>query len=310
LKSIIFGGSGFVGSHVADALADAGHQVVIFDLKPSPYLRPDQEMIEGDIANRDLVRKAVKGCDIVYNMAGIADLDDASTRSVDTIYRNIMCNAIILEACVDAEIKRFIYPSTVYVYSEKGGFYRCSKQAAETYVEEFHRQYGLDFTILRYGTLYGPRADQRNSIYRYLYQALTQGKIVTSATGEERREYIHVRDAARLSLEILDEKYANTRLTLTGHQSIYFQDLINMIGEILNDKVEIVFTKPLNSAHYEMTPYSYVPKTGYKLTSNLFTDLGQGLVECLAEIHSEITKGEISAEQNELVATTNPDFTG
>jgi len=119
-----------------------------------------------------------------------------------------------------------------------------------------------------------------------------------------------VRDAARLSLEILDEKYANTRLTLTGHQSIYFQDLINMIGEILNDKVEIVFTKPLNSAHYEMTPYSYVPKTGYKLTSNLFTDLGQGLVECLAEIHSEITKGEISAEQNELVATTNPDFTG
>jgi len=160
LKSIIFGGSGFVGSHVADALADAGHQVVIFDLKPSPYLRPDQEMIEGDIANRDLVRKAVKGCDIVYNMAGIADLDDASTRSVDTIYRNIMCNAIILEACVDAEIKRFIYPSTVYVYSEKGGFYRCSKQAAETYVEEFHRQYGLDFTILRYGTLYGPRADQ------------------------------------------------------------------------------------------------------------------------------------------------------
>ena len=222
MKAIVFGGSGFVGSHVADILSEAGHQVKIFDLKSSPYLRPDQEMISGDILNKQLVEEAIHGCEVVYNMAGIADLDDASTRPLDTLTQNVLGNTIILEACVSAHVKRFIYASTVYVYSDKGGFYRCSKQASETYIEEFQRQYGLDFTILRYGTLYGPRADERNSIYRYLYQALKDGKITVPGTGEEYREYIHVRDAARLSLEILDEKYAiKHEIDFFAHRALY-----------------------------------------------------------------------------------------
>jgi len=287
LKSIVFGGSGFLGSHVADALSDAGHEVILFDLRASKYCRPDQRMIEGDILDKKQVLAAIEGCDFVYNLGGIADLDDASTRPGDTVIQNILGNTILLDTCVALGIKRYVYASTVYVYSEKGGFYRCSKQASETYVEEYQRRYGLDFTILRYGTLYGPRADQRNSIYRYLRQALIDKRIVASGTGEELREYIHVRDAARLSVEILDPKYANTRMIITGHQSICFRDLLNIIRDVFNDHVTITFTGVSNHAHYKATPYSYTPKTGYKLTSNQFTDLGQGLIECIEEIDSE-----------------------
>ena len=304
MKTIVFGGAGFVGSHLADALSEAGHEVTIFDLRKSSYQKSSQENVIGDIQDQEQVFSVIEQSDVVYNLAGIADLDDAGTRPIETVRRNILGNAIILDACTRAKIKRYIYASTIYVYSEKGGFYRCSKQACETYIEEFHRKFGLNFTILRYGTLYGPRANERNSIYRYLKQALRERKIVVSATGDERREYIHVRDAAQMSVEILDPRYANMHLTLTGHQSIYFKDLLNIVREILGNKLEIVCHEGMeaNGNHYEMTPYTYSPKAGHKLASNVYTDLGQGLIEVLTEIDQELAK----EKSNDLQVAKEP----
>jgi UDP-glucose 4-epimerase len=288
LKTVVFGGSGFLGGHVADVLTEAGHNVRIFDHKQSQYIRSRQSMIVGDILDSEAVSRAVEGCDYVYNFAGIADLDDASTKPVDTVLLNVYGSTLLLDACVRAGCKRFIYASTIYVYSDKGGFYRCSKQAAELYVEEYHRRYNLDYSILRYGTLYGPRADGRNSIYRYLRQAMETQRIHVGGTGDEFREYIHVRDAARLSVEILGEAYTNSHVTLTGHHAMRFHDLLLTIREILGNQVEIDYVETTNGNHYERTPYSYVPKVGYKLTSNYYVDMGQGLLECLSDIHRDI----------------------
>jgi UDP-glucose 4-epimerase len=88
--------------------------------------------------------------------------------------------------------KRFVFASTVYVYSESGSFYRASKQAAERFVEAYYERYGLPFSVLRYGSLYGRRADQRNGIYRLLKQALEQRTIAYEGSAEAMREYIHV----------------------------------------------------------------------------------------------------------------------
>lgn len=289
MKVIVFGGAGFVGSHVADALSNEGYQVIIFDRQTSPYLRDDQEMILGDILDPDAVRSAVEGCDYIYNFAGIADLDDATTRPTDTVKQNICGTVNILEACRVAGVRRFVYASTVYVYSERGGFYRCSKQAAELYIEEYERKYGLQYTILRYGTVYGPRADESNSVHRYLKQALTNRKIKCSGSGEEMREYIFIRDAARLSVQILDNKrHVNNHIIITGHHPMRFLDFLKMINEILGNSVEIEMTDPnKNSAHYNMTPYSFTPKIGYKLTSDCYLDMGQGLLECINGINTE-----------------------
>jgi len=290
MKAIVFGGAGFVGSHVADALSNAGYEVLIYDTKPSKYLRSDQQMIVGDILDAEKVKKAMQECDYVYNFAGIADLDDATTKPIDTIRLNIEGNANILEASRKAKVKRFVYASTIYVYSSKGGFYRCSKQAAELYIEEYQRKYGLPFTILRYGTVYGPRADLRNSVYRYVYQAIKQRCIHCSGTGEEMREYINVKDAARLSVEILDEKYKNQYIIITGHHPIKFRQLLETIREMLDNKIDIEFEALENPHHYTITPYSFTPKIGYKLTTNYYTDIGQGLLEIMNEIFNEFNK--------------------
>ena len=289
MKAVVFGGAGFVGSHLADALSEAGYEVTIFDLQKSPYQKLNQKGVIGDIQDQERVSAVVQQSDVVYNLAGIADLDEAGNRPIETVRRNILGNTIILDACAGAKIKRYVLASTIYVYSEKGGFYRCSKQACEAYVEEFHRKFGLEFTILRYGTLYGTRSNEKNPIYRYLKQALNKNRITVSGSGFERREYIHVRDAAKLSVEILDPKFANLHVTLTGHQSIYFKDILNIIVEIMGNKVEVEYKESVNTLgdHYKMTPYSYSPKVGYKLTTNLFTDLGQGLIEIMTEIDNE-----------------------
>ena len=288
MKVVIFGGSGFIGSHVADALTELGHKVKIFDLESSPYLKSTQEMIVGDILDDEAVDKAVQDSDYVYHFAGITDMDDAGTKPLETVIQNIKGTVVLLEAARRAKVKRFIFASTIYVYSDKGGFYRSSKQAAEFYIEEFQRRYGLDYTILRYGTVYGPRSDQRNSIYRYLKQALEENRIICAGDGDEMREYIHVRDVAQLSTEILSDKHKNQHVIITGHHPMRFKDFLYTIKEILGNKIEIRLKTPaLGSAHYNLTPYSFIPKIGYKLTTNCYLDLGQGLLECMNKIKSQ-----------------------
>jgi len=289
---IVYGGSGFLGSHVADALSDANYRVRIFDLIESPYLSGDQEMVLGDLLDRDATIKAARGCKYVYNFAGIADIGDAMRRPVDTVALNVLGNMHVLEAAREAEATRFIYASTVYVYSESGSFYRASKQSSERFVEAYWERYGLKYTILRYGSLYGRRADSRNSIHDLLAQALTKKTVHYSGSSDAMREYIHVTDAAKLSVQILDEAYANRHLVLTGQERMQAQNLVRMISEMIPGGIEISFGDKSVEGHYIMTPYAFHPKIGHKLVSNDYVDLGQGLLDCLAELHEKSMKDE------------------
>lgn len=283
-KTIVFGGSGFLGSHVSDKLTDYGYDVTIFDLVESPYLKPGQKMITGDILDETAVDRAIKGQDIVYNFAGYADLDSAGVNPKKTAELNVIGNINIMEACIREKVEQYVYASTMYVYSETGGFYRCSKQASEVFLEEYNKKYGLNFTILRYGTLYGPRSDHRNAVYKYLNTALQDSEIRIQATGDEIREYIHVRDAAKVSAKILSNEYYNKRFVITGHQAIPLKQMLGMIEEILQKPVNIVFEGHSSFDHYKITPYSFVPKVGEKFSPDIYTDMGQGLIECIADI--------------------------
>ncbi|MFT6053304.1 MAG: UDP-glucose 4-epimerase, partial [Roseivirga sp.] len=139
-----------------------------------------------------------KGFDVIYHLAALADLNAAKSKPMETVAINIQGTVNLLEAARVNGIKRFVFGSTVYVYSREGGFYRCSKQACENYVEEFQKRYGLDYTILRYGSLYGPRTDMANGLYRLLKTYMEQDKMEHSGSSTDQRDYIHVYDAARL----------------------------------------------------------------------------------------------------------------
>ena len=288
MNIIVFGGSGFLGSHVCDKLSDAGYNVTIFDIKPSPWLRSDQKMIVGDILDEKLVQKSIKGAEVVFNFAGIADIGEANLRPIDTVRSNILGNAIILEACHLSRVKRYIFASSVYVYSMSGGFYRCSKQACELYIETYYENYGLEYTILRYGSLYGPRANEKNAIYRFVLQALADKKINYFGSPEALREYIHVEDAAECSVEILKSKYVNQSIILTGHQPMKVGNVLKMIAEMIGEDIQFEYENDPNNIHYLITPYSFSPKVGKKMAPPFHMDFGQGILRVVEDVHKRL----------------------
>ncbi len=285
MKVIVFGGSGFLGSHVADTLTKDGHKVTIFDKVKSPYLQSAQKMIVADILDKKAVIKAAKDMDVIYNFAAVSDIEIAGKNPTETAEINILGNINTLESAKINEVKRFVFSSSIYVYSDRGSFYRSSKQASELFIEDYHKEYGLNYTILRYGSLYGPRSDESNWIYRILRQALTEGKITREGDGEEIREYIHVLDAARLSVDVLADKYQNRSLIISGNEPIKIKDLLVMIKEIMKGKVKIEFTRGKNNSHYEITPYAFNPQIATKVYGDEYLDLGQGMLHMLSELH-------------------------
>ncbi len=283
---MVVGGSGFIGSHVADHLSDAGYQVTIYDKTKSQWLRNDQEIIIGDVEDSEKLNQAIVDAEVVYNFAALADINQALEQPLKTININIVGNLNVLEACRANKVKRFIYASTVYVHSREGGFYRCSKQASEAYVEEYHDIYGLDYTILRYGSLYGPRADKTNGLYRVVQSALKNGVVSYEGDIDAMREYIHVEDAARASIKALNDEFINESVVLTGQEPMKVIDMLKILSEILGLPPESVkFSEDKYAGHYIRTPYAYQPKLGRKYIPPMHVDLGQGLLQIINEIN-------------------------
>jgi UDP-glucose 4-epimerase len=285
-KVVVIGGAGFLGGHVVRELERQGHAVTVFDLCRPAQPLPGVQYVVGDLLDEATVQAVVAGSQAVFHYAGIADIDEASQRPVDTVRSNILGTVQLLEICRQEKVERFVYASTVYVFSGSGSFYRCSKQACEQYIIEYGRSFGLPYTILRYGSLYGEGANDRNSVHRYLSQALLNGRIEYYGEPDFLREYIHVEDAARLSVEILGEEFRDETVILTGQHPLTVATLFKTIEEILGRPIQVDYREP-PAHHYRITPYSYNPRFGKKLVSHTYVDMGQGLLKCLETIHRE-----------------------
>jgi len=285
-KVVVIGGSGFMGSHAADELTARGYAVTILDAVFSPWLSENQEMIVGDILDQSLLNQVLDGAKYVYHFAGISDIAEAKELPYDTLNLNIMGTVKVLAAAVKAKVDRIVYASTMYVYSPYGSFYRASKQSAETIIEAYHEAFDLDFTILRYGSLYGPRAQKWNGLKRYVSQLVKEGQLDYWGSGNERREYIHAIDAARLSVDILDSIHANKAITVTGQQVLKSDEMIDLLFEITGKERAVNYiVRDDHHGHYTSTPYRYTPKQARKLVPDEFIDLGEGILELVEELH-------------------------
>jgi UDP-glucose 4-epimerase len=186
-----------------------------------------------------------------------------------------------LEGCRLNKVKKFIYASSVYVYSKEGGFYRCSKQAAESYVEEYNSRFGIETTILRFGSLYGPRSGIENGLYKIVETALKLNKIIYHGNKDSLREYIHVSDAAKASVLAIKPEYSNQSIVLTGQEPMRVLDMLEILSEILGYKGKVEFIESNHVGHYVRTPYSYQSSLSRKYIPDMHIDLGQGLIELI-----------------------------
>lgn len=279
MKILVTGGSGFLGSHVSDELVRRGYEVVVVDRRPPA--EPDRYYVDADVRDFEAVAEAMSGCGAVFHCAAIADLDASRQWPRLAVDVNVLGTLNVLEAAAQNRVGRFMHASSVYVFSKGGSIYRTTKQAAENLVQDLADQWEIGATILRFGSLYGPRADQNNAILRLVSQAVVEGRIDFWGDGSEIREYVHISDAAALAVDALDSRFVGKSLHITGRERVSTRDLIDMINEMLGGGLAVTMRDEPFEGRYRLTPYSFEANSGRRLTSDTYVDLGLGLLEAI-----------------------------
>tara|TARA_B100001063_G_scaffold247140_2_gene290536 strand:- start:545 stop:1408 length:864 start_codon:yes stop_codon:yes gene_type:complete len=287
MNVLVFGGSGFLGSYLVNELENRGYSVTIADINKSDS---KSNFIKCNISNPSEIDNLFNKnkYHFVYNLAGYANLDDAINNPIETLNLNVISNTHIIRNCVNHNVKRYLFASSTYAMSVKGSFYGISKLASEKIIEEYNKLNNLNFVIIRYGSVYSEAKFHNNYIYNLIESAVKNKEIIHDGSGEEFREYIHAIDAAKLSVDLLEDKrYLNKHVTLTGSQGIKRIDLFNMINEILGNNIIIKLNKKSKTNHYKYTPYSFHPSRSIKLNPNPQIDFGQGILDCIQKLHEK-----------------------
>ncbi len=230
MKIMITGGAGFIGSHVADAYLEAGHQVVVVDDLSSgnkDNLDPRVKFHQMDIRAAALEEIfAAEKPDIVNHHAAQVSVPRSIENPLLDAEINLLGFINVLQNCVKHHIKKVIfissggaiygeaeeYPTTEKYLPEPLSVYAINKQAGENYLRFYRHQYGLNYTILRYANVFGPRqmaqgeagvvsifaemllADETPTLYSYPDEP--EGMI---------RDYVYVKDVVRANLAALDK---------------------------------------------------------------------------------------------------------
>lgn len=284
MKILVIGGEGFIGKRVSKVLSNHGHQITIFDKKKSEVRNFKTNYVFGDIRNIKLLKKAIKGQQIVFNFAALSDIDLARNRPSESITLNILAVSNILKICAEEKITRFIQASSIYALSEEGGFYASSKRAAEDYILEFKKSLDINYTILRFGSLYGQGAEKNNGISRILNLAKKNKKILYRGSKQATRRYINVDDAAKLCLKILNKRYINKIINITGKKIIKIQDILNFVAKKLKiKKHNIIYKNEKNTGHYIKQPTFLKPRPSKNIFLNNEKNIFQELLGLINE---------------------------
>ena len=256
----VIGSSGFIGSHVVDKLIERGHEVTALDImRPQ---RSDVRHIYVDITNLSKMAVALAGgYDAVYMLAAMADVKTVYQNPVEAGEVNILGVANVLEAARRNGVKRVILASTVWVYGlssesevdentplhveRTNHVYTSSKVAAELYCHGYQKLYGQNFTILRYGIPYGPKARGGSVIAIFVRKALNGEPLEILGDGSQHRNFIYVEDLAEGNVAALKDVAVNQTYNLEGMRPITVKEVAETVRNLIGDvKIKYMEARP------------------------------------------------------------------
>lgn len=250
MRCVVTGGEGFIGRHVVQALREAEHEVEVIDVTGNGR-RVDICDTEGVVRELKRVR-----AQYVFHLAGVADARDALTNPVKAVTINVGGTASVLEASRRADIRRVIVASTCWVANAMGSgvldetapfladggahVYTTTKIASEHLAHDFHKLYGLSFTILRYGIPYGPGMWSGLVLRNFLDRAFAGQPLVIFGDGSATRRFVYVDDLARAHVLALQDVAANQVYNLEGMRFVTIRELAELTARLLGG-VEILY---------------------------------------------------------------------
>jgi UDP-glucose 4-epimerase len=255
-RVLVTGGSGFIGSHVVDALEAAGIEPRIIDLRPSAHHPTGAvDALIGDLLDPETLRRAMEGCDAVIHLAAAADVGAVVEQPEEAEQVNARGTLAVLEAARSVGVSRVVYGSTIWVYGESGEgvldedtrlglprhLYTASKLAGEMYCASYAELYGVPCTILRFGIPYGPRARPSAVIPTFVRKALAGEPLTLAGDGMQTRRFVYVEDLAEGIVQALRPAAANRVYNLSSDETITIGELAQTVRELVGD-VEVVHT--------------------------------------------------------------------
>ncbi|MEP6952537.1 MAG: NAD-dependent epimerase/dehydratase family protein [Solirubrobacteraceae bacterium] len=256
MRILVTGGAGFIGSHVVDRLAAAGHDPRIFDARPSSYPgHDDHEAVQGDLLDAAAVRTAAEGCDAIVHLAAAADVGEVAADPQGAEALNARGTLNVLEAA-RATGARVLYASTIWAYSDvvadevdedtglalPSHFYTATKVAGEMYCRSYQELYGVPSTILRFGIPYGPRARPAAVLPIFVNKALAGEPLTIAGDGLQSRRFVYVEDLAEGVVAALAPCAAGRVYNLVGGEDVSVRQIAESVSAAVG-AVEIVHTE-------------------------------------------------------------------
>jgi UDP-glucose 4-epimerase len=254
---VVTGGAGFIGSHLVDALVARGDRVRIVDnlvtgcRENIEQVADRVEFLEGDILDRDLLRSAFRGVDVVFHQAALASVPLSLERPLDVHTACATGTLTVLEEARRAGVRRVVYAASSSLYGDQPfatnreidppgpmSPYAVAKLAGEYYCQAFYHSYGLETVCLRYFNVFGPRQDPDSPysavIPLFITRLLSGRRPVVYGDGEQSRDFTYVANVVHGNLLAADAAQAVGRsFNVANGRSTSLLQLLNALRRLL-----------------------------------------------------------------------------
>lgn len=286
-KAIVFGGSGFIGRHLIEELLNNKWSVTNFDINRIELPYDNYSFVKGDICLSNNIDDFFKEQpEAVINLSAMSSIEECNTLPYLAFHYNVLGNSMILNAMVRnyKEPPLYVYASSLYAQSSKSGAYGITKKQSEEWVKYYADKHNFPYLILRYGTVYGPGAQSDNSVRKVIEYALREKVISYYGSGEEIRNYVHVKDVAKSTIDLMQPEHHDKTFNILGINPIKSRDFVYLLRDILGNDYKVEFRgEDSHIDHYQITPYDYDQDIAYNYTPRKYIDFGLGLLGVIKE---------------------------
>ncbi|MCH8325389.1 MAG: NAD-dependent epimerase/dehydratase family protein [Bacteroidetes bacterium] len=255
MKILITGGAGFIASHIADEYINLGHEVFILDNLSTGFegnINSKATFINLDICDKSLTELfEVQKFDVVNHHAAQMDVRKSVADPTFDANTNIIGTINLLQNAVKTGVKKFIFSSTGgAVYGEQEYFpadeqhptsplspYGISKLTVEKYLFFYNKQYGLNYSILRYANIYGPRQNpfgEAGVIAIFTSKLLAGEQPIINGEGTQTRDYVFVKDVVNANVKVLKDEIPDIMNVGTGIET-NVNEIFNTLNKIINN---------------------------------------------------------------------------
>jgi nucleoside-diphosphate-sugar epimerase len=261
-KYLVTGGGGFIGSHIVEELLKRGESVRVLDdfstgrRENLSGFKGDVELIEGDIRDKDMIKRAMAGIKIVFHQAAVPSVPRSIREPDYTHDVNVNGTFRLLLAARDEGVDRFVFASSSSVYGDTPKLpkvedmptsplspYAVQKLMGEYYTRIFYGVYGLPTVCLRYFNIFGPRQDPNSEysavIPRFIKRMIDKSSPIIYGDGTQSRDFTHVSNAVNANLlATMGDRCLGDVMNISTGERIDVNTLAGDLGDIMDFDME------------------------------------------------------------------------